>query len=139
MFQFQRVNSSYGAPMGRQSDGYLETGVPRSVRLFRVALDSGGYDNGGAYWGFGTPLWCAIDGDGRCQFVRASTRAMADLALNVPRGALKKPEPLEACSSVAFAVLDDRVPMPEGQTKTGVVDWLAAGWSRAVKKKKDIS
>ena len=138
MFQFQRVNCSYGAPMGRQSDGYLETGVPRCVRLFRVALDSGGYDNGGAYWGFGTPLWCAIDDDGRLQFVRASNRAMAALALHVPRGALKKPEPLEACASVAFAVLDSRVPMPEGQTKTGVVDWLAAGWSCAVKKK-DIS
>lgn len=126
MFQFQRVNCSYGAPMGRRSDGYLETGVPRSVRLFRVALDSGGYDNGGAYWGIGAPLWCAIDDGGSRQFLRASTRARAALALDVPRGALKKQETLEACARVGFAVLDARVPMPEGQTKTGVVDWLAA-------------
>ena len=126
MFQFERVNSSYGAPMGRQADGYLETGVHRFVRLFRVALDSGGYDNGGAYWGFGAPLWCAIDGDGSRQFVRASTRAMAALALDVPRGALKKPETIESCALVGFAVLDARAPMPEGQTKTGVLDWLEA-------------
>lgn len=57
--QFSEVNSTYGAPMGRRE--YRNPGdlAPRTVRLFRVRLDSGGYDDGGAYWGHGDPLYCA--------------------------------------------------------------------------------
>lgn len=30
------------------------------MRVRRIRLDNGGYDEGGAYWGHGTPLWyCA--------------------------------------------------------------------------------
>jgi hypothetical protein len=37
-----------GAAMGRPSHG-----MPKGkVRLYQLSLDSGGYDNGGAYWGF---------------------------------------------------------------------------------------
>jgi hypothetical protein len=32
--------------------------------LFRVPLDSGGYDNGGAYWGIDIPLWFCLDDNG---------------------------------------------------------------------------
>jgi len=48
------INCSRGAPMGR-ADIH---GIPDSVykfRLHKVALDSGGYDRGGAYWGHGGP------------------------------------------------------------------------------------
>jgi hypothetical protein len=40
--QFRDVHSAYGAPMGRRHDAPTEG----KVRLFRVRLDSGGYDDG---------------------------------------------------------------------------------------------
>ena len=62
--QFADVSSRYGAPMGRSTTGTLSD-EPRSVSLFRVKLDSGGYDDGGAYWGLGPPsLYCAVDDEG---------------------------------------------------------------------------
>lgn len=47
-----KVNCQYGAPMGRAS--YDERKELKSERFFdrTVQLDSGGYDKGGAYWGF---------------------------------------------------------------------------------------
>lgn len=88
--QFERVSCRYGAPMGRFSVGNLDTS-PRSVRLFRVRLDNGGYDDGGAYWGLrpiGQSLWCAIDRDGNMQFTDARSRFGAALALEIPVPAL---------------------------------------------------
>lgn len=65
--QFEDVSSTYGAPMGRQSFGEPpETGI----ELFRVALVDGAYDDGGAYWGAGEPLWCAR-AEGYQDFCRA--------------------------------------------------------------------
>ena len=60
--QFEAVNSQYGAPMGRASYGAdcVESAPARSVRLFRVNLDAGGYDDGGAYWGHGQAIYCAL-------------------------------------------------------------------------------
>lgn len=52
MPQLPRLNCQYGAPMGRLES--RETPVCK-VRLFRVRLDAGGYDDGGAYWGTGQP------------------------------------------------------------------------------------
>jgi hypothetical protein len=48
-------NSQRGAALGRVS----KHGAPDSLRftLRRVKLDSGGYDQGGAYWGMGKPLY----------------------------------------------------------------------------------
>lgn len=89
MTQFNKVSSRYGAPMGRRGDVYLETRVKRSVRLFRVRIDSGGDDDGGAYWGIGEPLFCAIDGDGNRKFIRAGSRFHAAVKLNIPVPALK--------------------------------------------------
>ncbi len=54
MPQFPKVNSTYGAPMGRREYGTPET----PARLFKVNLDSGAYDDGGAYWGHDIPLYC---------------------------------------------------------------------------------
>jgi hypothetical protein len=73
------VNCTYGAPMGRLSRASLDT----SARLYlrRVRLDSGGYDSGGAYWGIGAPLWVAMDQDGDCIFLRASTRNAAKMQI----------------------------------------------------------
>lgn len=90
--QFSKVNSQRGAPMGRASYGSIPECFPRSVRLFRVNIDSQGYDDGGAYWGIGQPLWCAIgEHDTGCQsraFVRAKSRESAIVALNIECGLL---------------------------------------------------
>lgn len=61
-----------------------------SVRLFKVNLDSGGYDDGGAYWGasLGDNLYCAVDDAGR-QFVRETSRVRAAIKLHIPNTALK--------------------------------------------------
>lgn len=51
--QFSDVSSKYGAPMGRR-----EYGTPTGpARLFKVRFVDHDYDDGGAYWGGGTPLY----------------------------------------------------------------------------------
>ena len=84
-YKFEKLSMKYGASMGRSNYGRLD--VARRVRLFRVRLDAGGYDNGGAYWGLGRPLWCALAEDMSADlaqpatdarnFVRAATRKEA--------------------------------------------------------------
>jgi hypothetical protein len=55
-----------------------ETNDRPKVTLRRVRLDSGGYDDCGAYWGQGEPLYWAATDDGRLdQTFRASDRADA--------------------------------------------------------------
>ena len=81
-YKFTKGYSERGASMGRQSYN-KPPNKAGLVRLFRVDLDSGGYDNGGAYWGIGPPLWCAMapeDETGEAQyrdFTRASNRKEA--------------------------------------------------------------
>lgn len=61
--KLSKAYSQYGASMGRGS----QHAAPDSAikfRLERVRLDSGGYDNGGAYWGHGSPLFHAWGDDG---------------------------------------------------------------------------
>lgn len=70
------VSSRYGAPMGRASSQ-----VSGKVRLAQVRLDSGGYDNGGAYWGHGLPLWRAEDTEGHEQYFRSLSRGTAKALL----------------------------------------------------------
>lgn len=60
--KFPNACSQYGTSMGRR-DNMTETSYPVKFHLERVRLDSGGYDNGGAYWGNGAPLYYAY-GDG---------------------------------------------------------------------------
>lgn len=67
-----KLNCKYGAPMGRRS-----TPLTGKCRLQKVPLDSGGYDSGGAYWGFGQTLWVAQDENGNQCFVRANSREQA--------------------------------------------------------------
>jgi len=108
--------------MGRPSSGYLETQVRRYVRLFRVKLDSGGYDDGGAYWGHGEPIWCAIDDEGNMQTVRAPHRESAAFQLDLPTGALKVP--LTYWNQWGMAWLAGERPVPGGMTRDDVSTWL---------------
>lgn len=63
-----------GASMGRRSRG-----EPTSkCHLFEVILDSGGYDDGNAYWGLGQPLFCLTDDD---EFVKYERFVDSDDAL----------------------------------------------------------
>lgn len=85
--QFPNVHSRYGAPMGR-SESKGDPGAPYKFRVYRVNLNSGGYDDGGAYWGHGAPLYCAeawqvwdesdgTDYGNARQFMRAKDREAA--------------------------------------------------------------
>lgn len=90
--QFCLVSSRYGAPMGRSPYGIPSDCPLRAIRLFKVNLDSGGYDDGGAYWGgdFGTdPLYCARYGDTYRAFTRAYSREHAAKILRIPTELLK--------------------------------------------------
>lgn len=70
------VSGRYGAPMGRQSSA-MDHDAPESIRrASRVALNGGGYDRGGAYWGTrprGLHLYAVQDGMGNLAFVDAAT------------------------------------------------------------------
>jgi|SRR5690606_27260087 len=79
--QFQDVSCKYGAPIGRQ-ECKGDPDAPYRFRVFRVHLDADGYDDGGAYWGIGRPLYCAVavdiwdkrdglDYSEACHFMRA--------------------------------------------------------------------
>lgn len=88
--QFNDVNCQYGAPMGRRR--YGSAGDAEKVRLFKVRLDTGGYDDGGAYWGVNLPghaLYCA-DSDDYRDFVRALNRAEAMTKLGLKVQQLKR-------------------------------------------------
>lgn len=106
--QFDDVSGRYGAPMGRATYGTPENAAGK-IRLFRVVLDSGGYDDGGAYWGHG-PYWghggalyCATDDADYRDFVRASSRLAAIAALEIERGQLGRPPLREFATWQALA------------------------------------
>lgn len=125
--RLENVSSRYGAPMGRRDSPSLETCVPRFVRLQRVRLDAGGYDSGGAYWGLRRPgesLFVAEDGDGNRQFVDACSRAQAALKLGIGAFALKQRQPGDRFAEYGLAILDGRAPMPEGETRESVIQWI---------------
>ena len=88
--QFENVSCEYGAPMGRKSSP-LNKPETKSVRLFRVTVNSQGYDDGGAYWGTGEPLFCARNDDGYIDFVRAKNRFDAAAMLDLKNETLLKP------------------------------------------------
>lgn len=122
MSQLPKVSTQYGAPMGRHTVGHLDTSR-RSVRLFRVRLDAGGYDDGGAYWGHGQPLWCAIDRDGDMQFTRALARNSAAFMLEIPNAALRIR--LSDYQDYVFALYDGRCPFPTGKDRADLDAWVA--------------
>lgn len=76
-----RVNARYGAPMGRPTFGHgANPTTPFELR--RIRINQGGYDDGGAYWGTGQPLYwyCAYETDdtvetGRCEYCNQGVRS----------------------------------------------------------------
>lgn len=68
------VTATYGAPMGRREH---DSGAPGKLHLRRVRINSGGYDDGGAYWGIGQPLFECFDGDDFNVYLRARDREAA--------------------------------------------------------------
>jgi hypothetical protein len=67
------VSCKYGAPLGRRSIAQGD-GTER-LYLRRIVLDSGGYDSGGAYWGFPNNLYWYGDSTGAIDsFLRAPSR-----------------------------------------------------------------
>ena len=97
MTQFNKVDVSRGAPMGRKSFGAIPE-ESKSVNLFKVELDSGGYDDGGAYWGVsGEALYCARSEDGEYQgFTRANSRLEAAIKLKLPNRILQASPKMQA-------------------------------------------
>lgn len=133
--QFDSVGTMYGAPMGRCSAPDLKL-TYGGVRLFRVRLDAGGYDDGGAYWGHGLPLWCAQDADGDRQFIRATSRMRAAFMLGIPPQALARPLPgveLTVWCHLLLGGLAEWPTMPDGELSTSddLVAWLELGRSVA--------
>lgn len=74
-----RVDSRYGAPMGRisQDDSAL------SLQVLRLSIDNQGYDVGGAYWGLSDEsVWVATSRDLETRvYVRGRSRADAIAAM----------------------------------------------------------
>lgn len=59
---FPKAYDQYGSSIGR-SNSYQSVIPAGKLRVYRVPLDRGGYDPGGAYWGIGAPLYC-VEGPG---------------------------------------------------------------------------
>jgi hypothetical protein len=60
----------------------VDTLAPHKLYLSRVAIDSGGYDEGGAYWGLGQPLYWYRNAEGTIDgFLRAPWRGGAKAKL----------------------------------------------------------
>jgi len=78
------VHSQYGAPMGRSQKHPDDRQAPMKFYLERIRLNNGGYDEGGAYWGCGLPLYLLREADLPphekrpsdlvCEYLRASDR-----------------------------------------------------------------
>jgi len=73
--------SQWGAQMGRR-DNIEDPDAPVKFHLVKMKLVDGGYDQGGAYWGYvwGQPVWRAIGEDEDMvneMFIRARTRGEA--------------------------------------------------------------
>lgn len=69
-----KAYNRYGANLGRTSYRKYYNN-PIKVHLNHIHLDSGGYDQGGAYWGIGEKLYlCADDLDIIYFFFRAKNR-----------------------------------------------------------------
>ena len=67
-----------GSVMGRHSDKPASLTGPLKLRVRSIHLDSGGYDDGGAYWGTPSNLYEARGEDSEIQvsiFGRASSKA----------------------------------------------------------------
>lgn len=90
MSQLPHVSTKYGAPMGRNSlVPFRFDPAPNSTRCFRVHIDSQGYDDGGAYWGLGEPLYCLTNDADYREFYRAPSRFAAFAISDLTYSSLK--------------------------------------------------
>lgn len=76
---FPKVNSQYGAPMGRCGDS---TANLQGIKHLHARHQGGGdgYDRGGAYWGSPCNVWAVwarVDGEIIVAYVRAGSRDAA--------------------------------------------------------------
>lgn len=79
-YKFTNGTSTWGAQMGRRPQLPSDATQPRKLKLEQMRLVDGAYDNGGAYWGMGTPLWVAHDEETEI-VVRGADRAAAKVAV----------------------------------------------------------
>jgi hypothetical protein len=118
--QFLDVNSTNGAPMGRH-----DVGDPgdKPMRLFKVQFVDGAYDDGGAYWGSGEPLYC-LRGEGPDEqvqrFVRAKSRIHAFLKLRLQFPELRLANPINPAHLKQFEVEIERGERDEDGTSRRV-------------------
>jgi hypothetical protein len=73
------VSGKYGAPMGRRKNLPENKDAKGKLQMRRLHLYDGAYDEGGAYWGMGRPLYHAegeLDGEDEITvlFLRADSR-----------------------------------------------------------------
>lgn len=87
--QFKDVNTRYGSPMGRSETRRMQDTDVKKLTIRRVKFVDGDYDDGGAYWGAGDPLW-HIHGEGEQQFFRACCREHAFDKFNFKNGGIWK-------------------------------------------------
>jgi hypothetical protein len=84
--------TQYGARMGRQEVG--TTPPPTGVRLRQIRINASGYDNTGAYWGLGQPLYRAEAHEKLTlvyrRFVRATSRDQAAEKLGLTPSQLRR-------------------------------------------------
>lgn len=57
MLYLEKVNTKYGAPMGRREFNE-KSGISTIGSIQQLAM-TGGYDSGGAYWGMPNNVFCA--------------------------------------------------------------------------------
>lgn len=81
---FPPVSCRYGAPMGRPDQPPPDPTRPVKLRLARIRWTDQAYDQGGAYWGMGDPIFCAYgqqDGQAIRLYVRAADESSAVAAI----------------------------------------------------------
>ena len=107
-----KVNCTYGAPMGRTECQPLSTKGVITVR--QVAINDGGYDSGGAYWGLPNNLYHCTNEEGLSVFFRGvnSNRVKEKLLKLYPEATFHEILDLETfveayLEAAAFLVEDD--------------------------------
>lgn len=114
--QFPTVNCRYGAPMGRPTYPIREKGF-KDIQLFKVRLDSGGYDDGGAYWGNRyNSLYCARNEESQ-EFVRAYSREHAAALLGLDNFDLVRPLNKQKVADLFMSCTNNRLPSQWGEVE----------------------
>lgn len=107
--QFPAVNCQYGAPMGRPTFPIKDKGF-KDLQLFKVRLDSQGYDDGGAYWGNSyNSLYCARNEESQ-EFVRAYSREHAAALLDLCNADLVRPLSKQKVADLFMSWTNNRLP-----------------------------